>query len=75
MIAMPTLPIALCIPAEKMRNSRERQAASLMGNGSVRTRNCRPRASRKRELTTCLRAFCQLQKFRLVVNYIVDQST
>ena len=61
MIAMPTLPIALCIPAEKMRNSRERQAALPMGNGSARTSNCRQRASRKRELTACSRAFRQLQ--------------
>ena len=51
--AMPALPIALCIPAEKMRNSRERQPASPMGTGSVSTSNCRQRASKKRELTAC----------------------
>ena len=67
--AMPKLPIALCIPAEKMRNSRERQPTLPMGNGRVRTSNCRPRVSKKRELTACSRGL--LQPGRLVVNFVL----
>ena len=51
MMAMPTLPMALCIPGMKTRNSRERQPAPPMGKGSVSTNSCRARASRKSELT------------------------
>ena len=54
MMAMPTLPMALWMPAAKTRNSRERQPGPPMGKGSVSTSSCRARAGRNSELTAWL---------------------